>query len=110
MNAMKFLVFGKAGCARCQTTKSKLTHFVAKAGLEGQVAIEYHDLDMVKGMAEAAFHDVMSIPTTILLDGNERPMARWEGIPHAAEIQAFLGDAQQRPQSAAADQPAERPA
>ena len=88
---MKFEVFGKANCAKCKSTKDKLTHLASKAEPVAVVAIAFHDMDSVEGLAEGAFNDVQDVPTVILRSDDGRPLARWDGkIPPALEVQSFL--------------------
>jgi len=84
-------VFGKKGCAKCQTTKRKIEHIVGKRGLQAEVL--FTDLDTPDGMVEAAFLDVGEIPTTIIcVDGSDS--ARWDGeIPRSQDVLgALMGD------------------
>ena len=84
-------VFGKKGCAKCESTKRKIEHLVGKRGLQAEVL--FTDLDTPEGMAEAAFLDVGQIPTTIIsVDGNDA--IRWDGeIPHTKDVLgALLGE------------------
>jgi len=86
-------VFGKENCARCETTKHKVQHFITKLGLDGRVQLQFHDMDTVDGMTEGAFRDVFDIPTTIIQrDGED--LVRWTGeIPSTAAIKEYLGTA-----------------
>jgi len=87
---MKIEVFGKQGCAICQTTKNKLAHLVGKWGVGERVELSFVDLDTVDGMAEGAFHDVIEIPTTIVSD-NGTVLARWEHeIPASEDLRKAL--------------------
>jgi len=89
---MKFEVFGKANCAKCKSTKEKLTHLLKKADLGETVPLVFVDVDTVEGMAEGAFNDVRDVPTVILRSDVDEPLARWDGsIPPSAEVQTFLG-------------------
>jgi len=84
-------VFGKRGCAKCESTKRKIDHLVNKRGLEAEVL--FTDLDTPEGMAEAAFLDIGQVPTTIVrVDGNDQ--ARWDGqIPRSEDVLgALMGD------------------
>ncbi len=93
---MKFEVYGKSGCAKCKSTKDKLTHLLGKADA-GDVALAFHDVETVEGMAEGAFNDVRSVPTVILRSDEGEPLARWEGVlPPSGEVQLFLGSARGR--------------
>jgi thioredoxin-like negative regulator of GroEL len=94
---MKFEVYGKSSCAKCKSTKDKLTYLLGKADAAGDVALAFHDVETVEGMAEGAFNDVRDIPTVILRSDEGEPLARWEGIlPPSGEVQVFLGSARSR--------------
>jgi len=87
---MKFEVFGKVGCAMCESTKAKLAHLLGKTEAPAEVA--FIDVSSIEGRAEGAFNDVRKVPTTILRSDAGAAVARWEGrVPPSAEIQAFLG-------------------
>jgi len=85
-------LFGKNGCARCLSTRRKITHLLDRLGLQGSVVLQYHDMETVEGLAEGMFNDVDSVPTTILRQG-ERDIARWDGrIPKSGELKLYLTD------------------
>jgi len=87
---MKFEVFGKLGCAMCESTKDKLAHLLSKA--EAPAEVLFFDVSSIEGRAEGAFNDVRKIPTTILRADTGAAVARWEGkVPPSPEIQVFLG-------------------
>ena len=89
---MKFEVFGKVSCAKCKSTKDKLTHLLGRADAAGTVVMEFVDTETIEGMAEGAFKDVREIPTVILWSDAGESLARWEGcVPPSVEVQAFLG-------------------
>ena len=84
-------VFGKKGCAKCESTKRKIDHLLSKRGLDAEVL--FTDLDTPDGMAEAAFLDVGEVPTTIIcVDGSDS--VRWNGeIPRSDDLlKALVGD------------------
>jgi hypothetical protein len=86
---MKFEVFGKLGCAMCESTKDKLAHLMSKA--EAPAEMTFFDVNSIEGRAEGAFNDVRKIPTTILRADTGAAVARWDGkVPPSMEIQAFL--------------------
>jgi len=88
---LTFEIFGKTGCARCKSTRNKLTHLITKNGRTAEVDLAYHDMESVEGMAEGAFNGVTDIPTTILRSASGEAMARWDGcLPPAAEVKAYL--------------------
>jgi hypothetical protein len=91
-----FEVYGKTGCAKCKSTRNKLTHLIAKSDRTAEVDLTYHDMDTVDGMAEGAFNDVTDIPTTILRSDAGEALARWEGwLPPSDEVKAYLARAPQ---------------
>jgi thioredoxin-like negative regulator of GroEL len=83
-------IFGKKGCAKCTTTKTKMEHFLKKWNLQDKIRLLFFDLDTVDGRAEGCFLDVTKIPTTILEDSG-KPIARWDGeIPESSRIKMYL--------------------
>lgn len=87
---MKIKVFGKKGCAKCDTTKNKFSHFLKKKNRLDSVELEFHDMDTIEGFAEGAYHDVLKIPTT-LIEKEEKQLARWEGeVPNTEEFIAHF--------------------
>ncbi|MCK4994448.1 MAG: glutaredoxin family protein [Candidatus Omnitrophica bacterium] len=88
---MKIRIFGKEGCAKCQTTKNKFKHFITKLQFDEKVEIDYHDLESIDGRAEGAYNDVSQVvlPTTIIEKDGE-VLARWEGEVTSDEIKEHL--------------------
>ncbi len=87
---MKIKIFGKSGCAKCETTKNKMNHFIKKWEIKDKVDLSFHDMDTIDGMAEGAFNDVLEIPTTILEFQNQI-VARWDGeVPHSERLKDIL--------------------
>ncbi len=87
---MKIKVFGKNGCAKCETTKNKIKHFITKWEVDKKVTLSFHDMDTIDGMAEGAYNDVLQVPTTILEKG-DKIIARWEGeVPHSEKIKEYI--------------------
>jgi len=87
---MQVKIFGKTGCARCQTTVHKVAHIVKKLKLSSRIAVSVIDMDSVEGMAEGMFNEVREIPTTIISDAG-KPLARWDGkIPTSSELRRIL--------------------
>jgi hypothetical protein len=51
--------------------------------------VQSFDLDTADGLAEGAYHSVMSTPTLLLVDGNDQELAEWRGIvPTPEEVKA----------------------
>ena len=87
---MKIKVFGKNGCAKCETTKNKLKHFITKWEVEEKVNLDYHDMETIDGMAEGAYNDVLQIPTTII-EKNNQILARWDGeVPNSEKVKEYI--------------------
>jgi hypothetical protein len=87
---MKIKIFGKKNCAKCETTKNKIKHFLSKhSGLSG-IGYDFYDLDTIEGMTEGAYNDVLKIPTTIIED-SDKPLARWDGeVPMTSDFANYL--------------------
>ena len=90
---MKIEVFGKPGCAKCESTKAKLTHFLKKWQADGRVPLEFVDMTGAAGLALGAFHNVSdTIPVTIVFGDDNQPLGRWEGdVPPSDEVARLLG-------------------
>jgi hypothetical protein len=90
---MKIDVYGKPGCARCESTKTKLTHFLKKWNAEDKVVLDFVDMQTPDGLARGVVNNVFDvIPVTIVLDDSEQQLARWEGdVPPSGEVARLLG-------------------
>jgi hypothetical protein len=87
---MKIKVFGKKSCAKCETTKNKISHFIKKNEYEDKVSLEFQDMDTVEGMAEGAYYDVLKVPTSIVERGSE-VIARWDGeVPKTEDFSKLV--------------------
>jgi len=83
-------IFGKQGCAKCETTKSKIRHFVMDWHLDHKVQVVFHDMDTVDGRAEGMFHDVLDIPATVVSRAGQS-IARWDGVvPQSEAVRSAL--------------------
>lgn len=88
--ASKVYIFGKQGCAKCETTKNKVGHYLNKWGMEKEVDVVFMDMDSPDGLGEGAFRDVTNIPTTII-EQSEREVARWDGeVPESDSLKSHL--------------------
>lgn len=76
---MEIWLFGREECSNCKVAKKNVSDFLEKNGIAGSVRHVYYDMDTVDGLAEGAFHDVRSIPTTIVHDDG-KDIARWDGV------------------------------
>ena len=76
---MEIWLFGREECPNCKVAKKNVAAFLEKNGITESVKHNYYDMDTVDGLAEGAFNDVRSIPTTIITDNGE-DIARWDGV------------------------------
>jgi len=88
---VRILIFGKTECAKCKTTKHKVSHIVST--LEpGQVEVFFHDQETPDGRAEGAFYDVnpSKIPLTVM-EKDGREAARWDGeVPDSQALRLII--------------------
>jgi hypothetical protein len=67
---MRIKLFVKDDCPKCPA---------AKRACEGIDGVEVFDVSEIDGLAEAAYHSVLSTPTTLVVDGNGSEIASWRG-------------------------------
>lgn len=79
-------IFVKAKCPKCPAAK--------EIGMELKregVPVFNYDLDTIDGLAEATFYSVLSTPSLIIEDEDEREVASWRGmVPSLQEVKQFL--------------------
>lgn len=81
---MHIKLFVKQDCPRCPAAKH------AVDGLDG---VEVYDLGQVDGLAEAAYFNVMSTPTVLVMDSNGAEVAAWRGeAPERARLHALVAE------------------
>ncbi len=81
-------LFGKKGCAKCESTKNKIEHL--KKEISQNFSFDYYDLDTLDGLTEGSYYGVYQIPTTIIVE-NGIVVKRWEGIiPPTEELLEIL--------------------
>jgi hypothetical protein len=80
-------IFTRAQCPRCPAAKE-----VGKK-LEGEgVSVFQYDLDTTDGLAEASFYSILSTPSLIIEDEQEREVVGWRGmVPTLGEVRRHLG-------------------
>ena len=87
----RILIFGKAECAKCKTTKHKLSHLVS-GELDHKAEVVFHDQDTLDGRAEGAFYDVDPgrIPLTVV-EQEGRQLGRWAGdVPDSQAVRRLI--------------------
>jgi hypothetical protein len=78
--------FWQEDCPRCGHAKE-----VCNKLIEKNVHVELFDIATIDGMTEAAFHEVLSTPTTIIVDDEENELRSWRGsAPSFEEIEEGL--------------------
>ncbi len=79
-------IFTKANCPKCPAVKE----IGARLKEEGVRVLDY-DVDTLDGLAEASFYSVLSTPSIIVEDEQEREIVGWRGvIPSLQELRESL--------------------
>jgi len=87
---MKLVVFGTPTCPKCRIAVEQLQAMIEDRKLENAVSLKYTDVTTVEGMAESAFLDVFSVPTTILSQDDQK-LGRWVGeAPPAKDVENLI--------------------
>ena len=82
-------IFTKAKCPRCPGVK-EMAIALKKEG----VPVYHYDLDTIDGLAEASFYSILSTPSLIIEDEEEREVVGWRGIaPTLQEVRRYLSAA-----------------
>lgn len=83
---MEIKVFSRQSCPNCKAVKDGIQNLLSNSNFASCVKVTYYDVDSEKGLAESAYREVRSIPTTILEDG-KKEIARWDGtIPRVDDL------------------------
>lgn len=78
-------LFYQQDCIRCPPAKEVCTKLIEK---KAPVKILLYDISTIEGMTEAAFHEVIATPTTVLVDESENELKSWRGeTPTIEEIE-----------------------
>lgn len=67
---MDIKLFVKNDCPKCPA---------AKRACEGVDGVQVYDISEMDGLAEAAFHSVLSTPTVLVVDTSGNEVASWRG-------------------------------
>ena len=67
--------FWQEDCPRCGTAKEVCNTLTRK-----NVLVKQFNISTVDGMTEAAFHEVLSTPTMIIVDEDENELQSWRGV------------------------------
>ncbi len=79
-------VFWQEDCIRCIPAKE-----ICNVLLERKVPVRLFDIATIDGMTEAAFHEVISTPTIILVDEQDNEIQSWRGeAPSLQELESSI--------------------
>jgi glutaredoxin len=79
-------IFTKAKCPKCPAVKEMGTELKK----EGVPVLSY-DLDTIEGLAEASFYSILSTPSIVIEDEEEREVMSWRGmVPTLQEVKQYL--------------------
>ncbi len=82
-------IFYKDDCPMCPMAKNLKDRLI-----EQNIGVHYLNVETAEGLAEAAFHRVMAIPTVFVEDEAENEIGAWRGsVPQMDEVvRAVRGD------------------
>jgi hypothetical protein len=79
-------IFTKAHCPKCPAVR-EMGMELKKEG----VPVLNYDLDTIDGLAEASFYSILSTPSIIIEDEEEREVISWRGeVPTLQEVRQHL--------------------
>jgi len=79
-------IFIKAKCPKCPAVKEIGTE-LKKEG----VNVFHYDLDTIDGLAEASYYSVLSTPSIIIEDEEEKEVISWRGVvPSLQEVKQYV--------------------
>ena len=79
-------IFTKAKCPRCPAVKE-----IGKELKKEGVPVLSYDLDTTDGLAEASFYSILSTPSIVIEDEEEKEVMSWRGVvPTLQEVRHHL--------------------
>ncbi len=79
-------IFTKANCPKCPAVKE----IGLELSREG-VPVYHYDLDTMDGLAEASYYSILSTPSLVIEDEDEREIMSWRGVvPTLQEVKQVL--------------------
>lgn len=79
-------IFTKANCPKCLAVK-EIGQELKREGFK----VVYYDLDTIEGLAEASFRSILSTPSLVIEDEEEKEIASWRGgVPSIQELKHYL--------------------
>ncbi|MGX5694961.1 thioredoxin family protein [Agromyces soli] len=79
--------FSTAYCSRCPGTARQLREVAAESDAD---EVRHVEIDLTDDAASAARFSVLQTPTTLVLDGEGRTVARIGGVPRLDELRPLL--------------------
>jgi hypothetical protein len=73
-------LFTQDDCLKCIPAKEVCNKLSQK-----NIMVKLYNINTIDGMTEAAFHEVLATPTTIIVDENENELQSWRGIAPTLE-------------------------
>ncbi len=78
-------IFTKAKCPKCPAAKE-----IGMALKKEGVQVINYDIDTIDGLAEASFRSILSTPSIIIEDEDEKEVASWIGVvPTLQEVKRW---------------------
>ncbi len=71
---MKLKIFWKENCPDCPKAK-KIGEMIKE-----KIEVQYCNVDTIEGLSEACMMNVMSTPSVILVDKDNKEMEAWRGV------------------------------
>ncbi len=79
-------IFLKAKCPKCPAVKE-----IGMTLKQEGIPVNQYDLDTLDGLAEASFYSILSTPSIIIEDDQEREVISWRGkVPTLQEVKQYL--------------------
>jgi hypothetical protein len=79
-------IFIKAKCPKCPAVKE-----IGMNLKEEGFPVYHYDLDTIDGLAEASYYSILSTPSIIIEDDQEREVIGWRGVvPTLQEVKQHL--------------------
>jgi hypothetical protein len=79
-------IFTKAKCPKCPAVKE-----IGKELKKEGVSVLNYDLDTIDGLAEASFYSILSTPSIVIEDEEEKEVMSWRGVvPTLEEVKQHL--------------------
>ncbi len=79
-------VFVKDGCSRCPAARAVAVNLI-KEGFN----VDEYCMETAEGLAEGVYYGVMTTPTMLVVDREDRPLASWRGfVPPLEDVRSAI--------------------